>query len=124
VLVELYSWVDDRRIASILIWPSLEAEAEDAAYDQMQRVEQIKDVVLRGATDMAWSMRLEVDYGLEWDHERNVWVASDGFAYDGARATDNRQPSGQDQEPGRGHQSGAVLLPLGRPVPKENGEAS
>jgi hypothetical protein len=119
VLVELYSWVDDRRIASTLIWPSTGSEAEDAAYDHTMRVEQLKEVLLRGATEMAWSTRLEVDYGLQWDPDRKVWTCSDGFAYDGWRPTDSfaRQPSGQDQEPGRGHTSGAVLLSLGRPVP-------
>ena len=38
-----------------------------------------------GATEMAWSTRYDVDDGLTWDAKREVWVGSDGFAYDGER---------------------------------------
>jgi hypothetical protein len=37
---------------------------------------------------MAFSTRLETDYGLRWDHERQVWTTRDGFAYDGSEARD------------------------------------
>jgi hypothetical protein len=45
----------------------------------------VLETIARGAVDMAWSMRFETDYGLRWDHERQVWTARDGFAYDGQR---------------------------------------
>ena len=34
---------------------------------------------------MNWSTLYEVDEGLRWDAEREVWVGSDGFAHDGER---------------------------------------
>jgi hypothetical protein len=40
-------------------------------------------VLHTGAAEMAWDTRCEVHYGLRWDHGRQVWVATDGFAYDG-----------------------------------------
>jgi hypothetical protein len=43
--------------------------------------------ISRGAADMSWSTRFETDYGLKWDHERQVRTARDGFAYDGQRDT-------------------------------------
>ena len=48
----------------------------------------VKQVIARGATEKMWSTRFEVDYGLRWDHERQVWTAEDGFAYDGAHLFD------------------------------------
>lgn len=125
VLVDVFDWTDDRRFASILVWPPLESAEEDAAYHHMLRVEQMKGVVCKGAAEMVWSTKLETDWGLQWDPDRKVWVCSDGFAYDGQRATD-RQPSGRGRDPGRGHTSGAVLLSLDRPVPdsEANEEAS
>ena len=38
-----------------------------------------------GATEMAWSTRYDVDDGLRWDAKCEVWVGSDGLAYDGKR---------------------------------------
>jgi hypothetical protein len=35
----------------------------------------------QGISEMMWSTRYEVDYGLRWDHKRQVWAAADGFAY-------------------------------------------
>ena len=43
-------------------------------------------VLHAGAAEMAWSTCYEVDYGLRWDHERQVWTAGDGFAYDAPAA--------------------------------------
>jgi hypothetical protein len=83
VLLDVYDWVDERRIFSVLIWPSLESDADDGAYQHMQRVDQVKEVIAQGATEMAWQTRFETDFGLEWDSERRVWVTADGFAYDG-----------------------------------------
>jgi hypothetical protein len=85
VLVDVFDWTDDRRFASILIWPPLESAEEDAAYHHMLRVEQMKEVICKGAAEMVWSTKLETDWGLEWDHERKVWTCSDGFAYDGTK---------------------------------------
>jgi hypothetical protein len=41
----------------------------------------VRQVIARCAAELTWSTRYEVDYGLRWDHERQVWVATDGFAY-------------------------------------------
>ncbi len=81
VLVDVYDWTDDRLIFSVLAWPALEGEPRGAARDQQERVEEVLRVLHAGAAEMAWSTRYEVDYGLRWDPDREVWVASDGFAY-------------------------------------------
>ena len=83
VLIDVFDWTTERRIFSVLIWPSLESDEGDATYHHMQRVDQVKEVIAQGATEMAWQTRFETDYGLEWDSERECWVSSDGFAYDG-----------------------------------------
>jgi hypothetical protein len=54
----------------------------------LERGELVRHVIAKGASEMMWSTRFEVDYGLRWDHERQVWAASDGFAYDGERLYD------------------------------------
>jgi hypothetical protein len=81
VLIEVWDWTDERHIYSVLVWPSLEVPLEKAAYAQQERAKQVIRVLHAGAAEMAWSTRFEVDYGLRWDHERQVWVATDGFAY-------------------------------------------
>ncbi len=84
VLVDVYDWTNERHIFSVLVWPTLEAPADsyrDAARLQRERAELVKQVIARGAAEKMWSTRFEVDYGLRWDHERQVWVAEDGFAY-------------------------------------------
>ena len=53
--------------------------------DHHERVHQVIRVLHAGATEMAWSTRYDVDDGLTWDAKREVWVGSDGFAYDGER---------------------------------------
>jgi hypothetical protein len=83
VLVTVYDWTDRRRIFSILVWPCLDTEAEEALQEQALRVETVKQVIARGAKEMNWSMLIEADYGLQWDHRTRVWRASDGYAHDG-----------------------------------------
>lgn len=56
----------------------------NAARLQRERAEMVKGVIARGAAEKMWSTRFEVDYGLEWNHERQVWTAGDGFAFDSA----------------------------------------
>jgi hypothetical protein len=68
-------------------WP-LEQPAESKERDQHERVHQLIRVLHEGATEMAWSTRYDVDDGLTWDAKREVWVGSDGFAYDGERLFD------------------------------------
>lgn len=85
VLITVYDWTDDRRIFSVLVWPSLESEVDEALQDQAARTEAVKEVIAKGASEMAWSMIMETDYGLKWDHKRTVWTESDGFAYDGRK---------------------------------------
>jgi len=72
----------------VLVWPSLESSVEDATSDHRERVRTVKGATGKGAAEMAWSTRFETDYGLKWDHERQVWTARDGFAYDGQRTHD------------------------------------
>ena len=81
ILIDVYDWTDERRIFSVLVWPSLEAPAERAARAQEERVKQVMRILHAGAAEMAWSTRYEVDYDLKWDPDREVWTASDGFAY-------------------------------------------
>jgi hypothetical protein len=83
VLIDIHDWVDERRIFSVLIWPSLESDADDGAYHHIERVDQVKQVIAQGCAEMAWQTRFETDYDLEWDRERECWVSSDGFVYDG-----------------------------------------
>ncbi len=83
VLIDCHSWVDERHIFSVLVWPVLESEPERASYAQEERVELVREVLHRGAAEMAITTRYETDYGLWWDPDRQVWVATDGFAFDG-----------------------------------------
>jgi hypothetical protein len=81
-LLNVYSWADERLIFSVLIWPSLESSPEDADYVFRQRVGEVKEAIARGVADKAWCTRFETDYGLRWDHQRQVWTVADGFAYE------------------------------------------
>ena len=81
ILVDVWDWTTDRHIFSVLVWPALEVPPEKAARAQQERAKQVMRVIHAGAAEMAWSTRYEVDYGLRWDHERQVWVATDGFGY-------------------------------------------
>jgi hypothetical protein len=72
----------------VLVWPSLESSVEDATSDHRERVRTVKEAIGKGAAEMAWSTRYETDCGLKRDHERQVWTARDGFAYDGQRTHD------------------------------------
>jgi hypothetical protein len=85
ILVDAFDWTDDRRIFSVLVWPPLGSSPADALRDHRVRLDQVKAVIARGAAEMAWSTRFETDYGLKWNHERQVWATSDGFAFDGKK---------------------------------------
>jgi hypothetical protein len=87
VLIDVFDWTDDRLIFSVLVWPSLESSVEDATSDHHERVQVVKEVIAKGAAEMAWSTRYETDHGLKWDHERQVWTTQDGFAYDGSESS-------------------------------------
>jgi hypothetical protein len=88
VLIDVYDWTDERLIFSVLVWPSLESPPEDAPYDHRERVSAILETIARGSADRAWSVRWEIDYGLRWDDDRQVWVGEDGYAYDGSHLFD------------------------------------
>ena len=88
VLIDVFDWTDDRRIFSVLVWPSLESSVESATYDHRERISTVMGAISKGAAEMSWSTRYETDYCLRWDHERRVWTARDGFAYDGQRTHD------------------------------------
>jgi hypothetical protein len=90
VLADVYDWTDDRLIFSVLVWPSLDPNhrfALEAERAHRQRVEEVLAAIAKGAKEKMWSTRWEVDWGLEWDHERGAWVSPDGHAYDGERLT-------------------------------------
>jgi len=88
VLIDVYDWTDERLIFSVLVWPSLESPPEDAPYDHRERVGAVLQAIARGSAKKAWSVRWEIDGGLQWDADRQVWVGEDGFAYDGIRFFD------------------------------------
>jgi hypothetical protein len=87
VLVDAYDWTTDRLIFSLLVWPPLDAPAHTALYDHDERTRQVKESFGRVCADRAWGVRFETDYGLRWDHARQVWTDSSeaGYAYDGER---------------------------------------
>jgi hypothetical protein len=84
ILIDVHDWTNERHIFSVLIWPALEVAPEEASRAQAARTREVLRVIHAGAAEMAWSTQYMVDYGLTWDHERQVWEASDGFAFDGA----------------------------------------
>jgi hypothetical protein len=94
VLVDVYDWTDERLVFSVLVWPPLERDPYRAGYDHRERVGAILEAIARGAADKAWSVRWEIDGGLRWDDERQVWVGEDGFAYDGSRFFDYSRNGG------------------------------
>ena len=82
ILIDVHDWTNERHIFSVLVWPSLEVPpGHKAARAQQERAKQVMRVVHAGAAEMNWSTQYVVDYGLSWNHERQVWVAEDGFAY-------------------------------------------
>ena len=87
VLVDVYSWVDERLIFSTIVWPPLESAPRTAERDYRKRVEEVLGVIAKGASEKLWSTRWEV-CELAWDNEREVWVDGDGHHYDGARFHD------------------------------------
>ena len=95
VLVDLYDWTNDRRIASVLVWPPLEAEPPEAFELHEERVEEVISAISRGAAEKAWCTRWEIDDSLRWDPDRQVWAAQDGFAYaSGATSEARRERDG------------------------------
>jgi hypothetical protein len=80
-LLEFFDWTTDRHLFSVLVWPSLEVPAQGAGHAQEERVEQVKEVIMRGAAEKAWATRVVLTYGLVWDRERQAWVAPDDFGY-------------------------------------------
>ena len=82
VLIDAHDWTDERLLFSILVWPSLETAGR---YDQDERAREVKEAFGRVCADRAWSTYFETDHGLRWDAKREVWVGSDGYAFDGAR---------------------------------------
>jgi len=94
VLVDVYDWTDDRLIFSVLAWPSLESSPGKATHDHRERVRTVMGAIAKGAAERAWSTRFETDYDLRWDAERQVWAATDGYTFDGARLHDYSRGGG------------------------------
>ncbi len=87
--MDCYDWTTDRLIFSVLVWPPLEAPDETAEREHQERVESVLEAIAKGAAEKMWSTYWEVDYGLRWNHKRQVWTAQDGFAYEPPES-DNR----------------------------------
>jgi hypothetical protein len=87
-LIDVFDWTEDRLIFSVLVWPTLESSPHDAGYAHQRRIDEVKEAIVRGAAEKAWSTRFETDYGLRWDNDRQVWTGSDGHAFDGLRLHD------------------------------------
>ena len=87
VLIDVFDWTEDRLIFSVLVWPPLEAYPHRVGRDHEARVRDVKEVIERGCAEMLYSTRFDTDYGLQWDPKREVWAASDGYAFDGKRLT-------------------------------------
>jgi hypothetical protein len=85
VLIDVSDWTDERLIFSVLVWPPLESHAHRAGHDHQARVRDVKEVIERGSSAMAYSTRFDTDYGLRWDAKRGAWVVLDGHAFDGER---------------------------------------
>jgi hypothetical protein len=56
-----------------------------APHEHGERVEEVLDVIARGAGEKCFSTYWEVDWGLRWNPAREVWVDGDGHRYDGSR---------------------------------------
>jgi len=84
-LIECHDWVNDKRLFSVLVWPPLQVPTEQADRVFNERVEAVKAIICKGASEAAWSIRLTVDHSLVWDHGRECWKDSTGFYYDGRR---------------------------------------
>ena len=84
-LCDVYSWIDDRLLFSILVWPSLESDRDNALLDQRERVEEVLGAFAEGAKEKMWSTYWEVEPNLKWDNSREVWTDYQGHAYDGRR---------------------------------------
>ena len=54
-LVDVYSWIDDRLLFSVLVWPSLESDLSNALLDQRERLEEILEAFAAGAAKKMWS---------------------------------------------------------------------
>lgn len=85
VLVDAFDWSDDRLIFTLLVWPSLESQPREAPYAHERRVREVKESFGKVCQDLAWCTRFETDRGLRWDADREVWIGSDGYAFDGER---------------------------------------
>jgi hypothetical protein len=64
VLVDVYDWMDERLVFSVLVWPPLERDPHRAGYDHRERVGAILEAIAQGSADRAWSVRWEIDGGL------------------------------------------------------------
>ena len=82
ILLEVSDWTDSRLLFSILVWPPGGPSLLESHRDQARRVEQVRHSFAKVCADRAWSTQWLTDYGLQWDPEREVWTASDGFSYE------------------------------------------
>jgi hypothetical protein len=87
VLIDTWDWTNERLLFSVLVWPALESAPRTAERDFRERVEEVLEVIGKGASEKLWSTRWEVSE-LAWDNEREVWVDGDDHHYDGARFHD------------------------------------
>jgi hypothetical protein len=86
VLVDGCVWTTNRVLFSIVVYPPVDeldlSKAEGAHY---RRVNQIKEIVARGAGDLRLSLYLETEWDMDWHNRREVWIDRGGYAYDASR---------------------------------------
>src|SRR5918998_516421 len=55
VLIDTYSWIDERLIFATIVWPPLESELRTAERDHRQRVEEVLEAIANAAAEKMWS---------------------------------------------------------------------
>jgi hypothetical protein len=85
VEVTVYDWSTNRLLFSVIIWPPLEREGYEYLEDFEERIQDIKQVIATGVGERGWSTLLRTNYGLEWDHRREVWTDGQGHHIDGSK---------------------------------------
>jgi hypothetical protein len=83
VLVDGCDWTTNRVLFSMVVYsPVDELDLSKAEAAHYRRVNQIKEIVARGAGDLRHSLYLETEWDMKWDNGREVWIDRDGHAYD------------------------------------------
>jgi hypothetical protein len=74
VLIDVWAWETGTLVASVMCYPVLESPPETALEDHEERIQQVKEVLMRGTERLALNTYLET-HGMKWDPKRICWVA-------------------------------------------------